>query len=67
MLHWFLAKLPALDLVNFSDQTVFHTVFLIAFRFNLIVGMEVNHHVLQIEFEFRYSPSIFGEITSLET
>ena len=27
--------------------------------------MEVNHHVLQIEFEFRYPPSIFGKIMSL--
>ena len=27
-LHWFLAKLWALDLVNFSDQTVFQTFFL---------------------------------------
>ena len=27
--------------------------------------MEINFHVLQIEFEFRYTPSIFGEITGL--
>ena len=27
--------------------------------------MEVNLHVLQIEFEFYYAPSIFGEITGL--
>ena len=27
--------------------------------------MEINFHVLQMEFEFRYTPSIFGEITGL--
>ena len=32
---------------------------------NLIFGMEVNLHVLQIKFQFRYIPSIFGEITGL--
>ena len=34
---------------------------------DLIFGMEVNHHDLQIEFEFRYVPLIFGQITGLET
>ena len=32
-LHWFLAKLQALDLVNFSDQTVLQTSFLNASRY----------------------------------
>ena len=32
---------------------------------DLIFGMEVNLHVLQIKFEFRYAPLIFGEITGL--
>ena len=32
-LHWFWAKLRALDLVNFSDQTVFRTFFLRASRY----------------------------------
>ena len=32
-LHWFLAKLLAFDLVNFSDQTVFWTFFLNASRY----------------------------------
>ena len=32
-LHWFLAKLRALDLVNFHDQTVFRTFFLNACRY----------------------------------
>ena len=32
-LHWFLAKLLALDLVNFSDQTVFRTFFLNTCRY----------------------------------
>ena len=32
-LHWFLAKLRAFDLVNFSDQTVFRTIFLNACRY----------------------------------
>ena len=27
--------------------------------------MKINFHVLQIEFEFRYAPSIFGKITGL--
>ena len=35
-LHRFLAKLRSLDLVNFSDQTVFRTFFLNACRFELI-------------------------------
>ena len=30
---------------------------------DLIYGMLVNHHDLQLEFEFRYAPLIFGEIT----
>ena len=34
---------------------------------DLIFGMEVNHHVLQIDLEFRFAPSISGEITRLET
>ena len=34
---------------------------------DLIFGMEINFYVLQIEFEFHYTPSIFGEITGLET
>ena len=33
MLHWFLAKLRALDLVNFRDQTVFRIFFLNAYRY----------------------------------
>ena len=30
--------------------------------YDLIFGMLVNHHELQIEFEFSYAPFIFGEI-----
>ena len=33
--------------------------------FTWFFGMEVNLHVLQIEFEFRYAPLIFGEIKGL--
>ena len=32
---------------------------------DLIFGMEVTHHVLQIEFEFCYPPLVFGKITGL--
>ena len=32
---------------------------------DLIFGMEITFHVLQIEFEFRYAPSIFGQIAGL--
>ena len=30
---------------------------------DLIFGMEVSQHVLQIKFEFQYTPLIFGEIS----
>ena len=30
---------------------------------DLIFGMLVSHHDLQIEFEFRYAPVIFDKIT----
>ena len=32
---------------------------------DVIFGMEVNHNVLQIEFEFSYALLIFGQITGL--
>ena len=66
MLDWFLVKLRALDLVSFSDQTVFPTFFLKACRYwPDFLACKSSHHDLQIEFEFRYALSIFGEITGL--
>ena len=66
-LNQFLAKLRALDLVNFSDRTVFWTFFLKACRYwpdfwHVHVSQSPG---LQIEFEFHYPPSIFGQSMGL--
>ena len=63
-LHRFLVKARTLDLVNFSDQFSGLFFYMLA-DIDLSFGMEVSHHVLQIEFEFCYAPSIFGEIMDL--
>ena len=42
-----------------------HFFFSTLANIDLVFGMEVSLHVLQIEFDFRYAPSIFGEITDL--
>ena len=65
-LHWFLVKSHTFDLVNFSDQTVFRTFFSIRLQIlTWFFGIEVGHHVLQTEFDFRYAPSIFGKVRDL--
>ena len=66
-LQQFLAKLRALDLVNFSNQTDFRAFFLNACRYCPGFWHGSQSPCLQIQFEFRYAPSFFGEITGLET
>ena len=64
--HRFLVKIRPWTFCKFQISNSFLDFFSKYLqKIDLIFGMEVNYHVLHIEFEFRYPPLIFGKITGL--
>jgi hypothetical protein len=63
-MHWFFQKLWPLDLENYSESSVFRTVFSLLRNIHLIFGTLLCYVTckLQIKFEFSFNPLIFHEV-----